>query len=357
MSQSNKLTRYVGSVTVATTISRIFGYIRDMFIAQLFGAGIVADAFYAAYRIPNLLRRLLGEGSMSASFVPVFTEYVDTKSKEETQELLNVVFTTLLTILGVITVLGIIFARPITFIITNGFASTPEKMNLTVTLTRIMFPYLILTCMAALTLGVLNSNRSFFLPALSPIALSISEIIYVLLVSSFFITLEAKVKWLAIFILIGGLGQYIPQQIGVLRLKYKIGFKYSFKHEGFRKIFTLMLPVMIGFSVDQINAFVDMICASFLAHGSMTVLYYSNRLMQFPLAIFGIAVSTVALPSVLRPACLKTKNSWKQHLQNRQKPVLYPKGLYYLPFRKTLPWLFSAQYLYYNPHRRKNSNI
>ena len=297
MSEHKKITGYLSSVTIATGISRILGYMRDMLVAQVFGAGLFADAFYAAYRIPNLFRRLLGEGSVSASFVPVFSEYVQTKEKKDVQELFNVVFTVLTVILLTITILGIIFAKPLTKIIAFGFTSTPEKLNIAILLTKIMFPYLLFACLAALLLGVLNSLKSFFLPAVAPASLSISEIFCVLVVFSIFrLTDVQKIYLLAISVVVGGFGQYFVQQLKVHRFNLKIRLDFNLNHPGLRKILTLLVPTMIGFSVDQVNAFVDTICASFLREGSITALYYSNRVMQLPLALFGIAMATVSLP-------------------------------------------------------------
>ncbi|MDI6641711.1 MAG: murein biosynthesis integral membrane protein MurJ [Elusimicrobiota bacterium] len=295
---TKKITEYVSTVSVATGISRILGYLRDMLVAYAFGAGIFADAFYAAFRIPNLFRRLLGEGSVSAAFIPVFTEYLETKTKNETQKLLNVVFTFLITILLTITLLGIVIAKPLTTIIAFGFVENPQKLQLAVDLTRIMFPYLMFACLAALMLGVLNSLKSFFLPAVSPAFLSISEIVYILVIVSIFSLPEnSQIYGLAISVVIGGFLHYFIQQINLLRhQKFSIKFQYDFTHSGLKKILLLLTPTMIGFSVDQVNAFVDTVCASLLQEGSITALYYSNRLMQLPLALFGIAIATVSLP-------------------------------------------------------------
>ena len=293
---SKTFLKNIGSVSIGISISRILGYIRDMLIAQLLGASLFADTFYAAYRIPNLFRRLFGEGSVSGAFVPVFTEYIETKTHKESQELLNIVFTTLLTILLIITILGIIFAKPITYIIASGFKTTPEKMQLTVTLTKIMFPYLIFVCLAALMMGTLNSLKKFFLSAVSSSFLNLSEILYVIFFAGLITLPQNQVKFLGVSVVIGGIGQYIAQQIGIWKNGIKTQLKYNFKHPGLTKIFKLILPMMFGFSIDQINVFINTIFASFLEHGSITILYYANRLTQLPLALFGIAVTTVALP-------------------------------------------------------------
>ena len=324
MTKQKKLTEYLSSVTIATTISRILGYIRDMLVAQIFGAGMFADAFYAAYRIPNLFRRLLGEGSVSASFVPVFSEYVETKSKEETRELLNVVFSALLTVLFIITILGIIFAGPLTKLIAWGFQSSPEKIESAITLTRIMFPFLFFVCLAALMLGVLNSLKTFFLPAVAPASLSIAEILYVIVfIYLFTLPADIQIKGLAISVVIGGFGQYFIQKIAVLNKGFPIRLQFNLNHPGLKKILFLMIPAMIGFSVDQVNAFVDTICASFLREGAITALYYSNRLMQLPLALFGIAMATVALPTMSRSVAKNDIDEMKNTLNFSMRMVCF----------------------------------
>src|SRR6185437_1385524 len=164
-SHHHSLARSAGVFTSATLISRILGYLRDSLVAKFFGAGAAADAFYAAFRISNLLRRLLGEGALSASFIPIFSEYSEKLGKEQTQEFLNIMFTTLLSLATAITVLGVIFAPQLTRVIAMGFERTPDRFALTVSLTRYMFPFLLFISLAALITGVLNAFHSFFLPA------------------------------------------------------------------------------------------------------------------------------------------------------------------------------------------------
>ncbi|MBU0951751.1 MAG: murein biosynthesis integral membrane protein MurJ [Elusimicrobia bacterium] len=310
-----KITKYAGTVSAATAISRILGYARDMMVAQIFGAGMFADAFYAAYRIPNLFRRLLGEGSVSTAFVPVFSSYLETKTKEETQNLLNNVFTVLLIILAVITVLGIIFSRQLTTLIAFGFIATPEKMDIAVTLTQLMFPFLFFACLAALMLGVLNSLKKFFLPAVAPASLSIAELVYAALIFYVLTLSESQqIKGLAISVVVGGFAQYFVQQLDVFRNGFHIKFKLNLKHPGLRQIMFLIIPTIVSFSADQINTFVDTICASFLKEGSITALYYSNRLMQLPLALFGIAMTTVSLPIMSQSYAKNDMQQMKQTL-------------------------------------------
>ena len=166
--ENKQLTKNAGKTAFGTTLSRIIGYIRDMLVANLFGAGMFADAFYAAFRIPNLFRRLLGEGSFSAAFIPVFSQYLHTEEKSETQKFLNAVFTALVIVLLIISILGMFFAPILVKIIAWGFTSDPEKMQLTIELTRLMFRFMFFVCLAAFLLAALNTLYSCFLPALAP---------------------------------------------------------------------------------------------------------------------------------------------------------------------------------------------
>ena len=255
-------------VSVSTLLSRILGYIRDMLTADLLGAGMAADALFVAYRIPNLFRRLLGEGALSASFIPVFTEYLGVKGEKEAKELFNMILIILSLVLMTLTVCGIIFTPFIVRLIAPGFAGSSGKMELTVMLTRILLPFMVAIGTGALALGVLNSLHLFMIPALAPCMLSISEIFFLLFICP---GMGKPVFGLAFGILIGGFAQMSFQIPPIARRGYFEGFfsgihekiSSAFKHPGVRNIGLLMLPATIGLSVSQINTFVDAICASF----------------------------------------------------------------------------------------------
>lgn len=311
--ENKQLTKNAGKTASGTVVSRILGYIRDMLVANLFGAGMFADAFYAAFRIPNLFRRLFGEGSFSAAFIPVFSQYLHTKDKSETQRFLNAVFTALVIILLAISVLGMFFAPVLVKIIAWGFTGDPEKMQLTIELTRLMFPFIFFICLAAFLLAVLNTLQSFFLPALAPAALSFSEITYMLAVAPLLAS-GNQIKGLAISVIFGGALHFFIQYPKFKSMGWSLKFKIDFRHPGIKKIAFLMIPSIIGLSVDQINSFVDTICASFLAEGSITALYYSNRLMQLPLAVFGLAFASVSLPAMSKAYAQKDMATLKNSL-------------------------------------------
>jgi putative peptidoglycan lipid II flippase len=287
------LVKNASKASLGTMLSRGLGYIRDVLVANLFGAGIFADAFYAAFRIPNLFRRLFGEGSFSAAFVPVFSEYLYAKDKSETQKFLNIIFTILFLTLVIISILGVFVAPLLVKIMTWGFSA--EQMQLTIELTRLMFPFILFICLAAFLLAILNTLHSFFLPAFAPSMLSCSEIFYMLAIAPMLVS-GSQIRGLAISVIFGGVLHFFIQYPKLKNLGWNLEFKLDLKHPGIKKITLLMIPSLIGLSVEQINAFVDTNCASFLSLGSVTSLYYSNRVMQLPLAIFGLAFASVSLP-------------------------------------------------------------
>ncbi len=282
-------------VAVGTFLSRILGFLRDMLFAKILGATMASDAFYVAYRIPNLLRELFAEGSMSAGFIPVFTEYQTQRSKEEAGKLVRSVFTVLFLVLTVLVIMGMLFAPVIISFIAPGFAKDPEQFQLTTTLTRIMFPFLLFISFAALTMGILNSTRHFGPPAISPAIFNIVMILFIL-----FPFYPQPVFMAAVGVVVGGLAQWAMQ----LPTVYKEGFSLSFQrpifplHPGLMKITKLLVPVTLALSVTQINILVSTSMASHLSEGSVSYLYYAMRLIHFPLGIFGVALSTALLPTL-----------------------------------------------------------
>jgi putative peptidoglycan lipid II flippase len=303
----------VGKTSFGTMLSRIFGYIRDMLAAYFFGTGTFADAFYVAFKIPNLFRRVFGEGSFSVAFVPVFSEYLHIKDKSETQKFLNIIFTTLFIILFTISILGVFFAPAFARIIALGFTNDTEKMQLTIDLIRLMFPFILFICLAAFLLAILNTLYSFFIPAFAPSMLSFSEIFYMLTVAPFFVS-ESQIKGLAVSIIAGGVLHFFIQYPKLKSLGWHLKFMFDLKHPGIKKVAILMLPSLVGLSADQINAFVDNICATLISRGAVSALYYSNRVMQLPLAIFGLAFAAVSLTSMSKAYAQKDMDALKSSL-------------------------------------------
>lgn len=300
MSEASQVTKAAGVVGAATFLSRILGLIRDQVLAWFFGAGLAADAFLVAFRIPNLLRRLFAEGSLTIAFIPVFTQYLTKHGEEEAFDLARSAWWLLAIMLIVVTALGILLAPVIVKIIAFGFTS-PEKFELTVFLTRIMFPYIFFVSLVALAMGVLNALGHFSAPALAPSLLNVAMIGSVLLISPH---LEEPSTGLALGVVIGGVLQ-LGLQVPILSRK---GFRFfkrtSLQHPALKRIAVLMTPAVLGASVYQISNLVDTLLASLLPEGSVSYLYYADRLVQFPLGVFAIALATAVLPSLSRQAAL-----------------------------------------------------
>ncbi len=292
--EHRKILRATFVVGSGTFISRIFGYIRDMVVASFFGTGMAADAFFVAFRLPNLLRRLIGEGSMTVSFIPVFTDYLKKGNRQETERFLASCFSLLICLLLTVAAAGVLLAPWLVKLIAPGFAKYPEKFSLTVSLTRVVFPYIFFISLVAFSMGILNSHRIFFPPAFSPVLLNISMIGSVLLLYPLF---HPPIYALAAGVLIGGILQ-LSFQIPFL-IKKGVPFRLTWnpRHPGLKKVLALMGPSILGIAVYQITVFINTLLASFLPSGSVSYLYYADRLMQFPLGIFAIAMGTAALPS------------------------------------------------------------
>jgi putative peptidoglycan lipid II flippase len=297
MSEEVKVAKAAGVVGTATLASRIMGYIRDMVMSWAFGTGLAADAFYVAYRIPNLLRELLAEGSMSAAVIPVYSETLTKESRESARHLANAVFARLLVILIVLTALGIIFAPYVVKVVAWGWAFKAEhsKYVLAVTLTRIMFPYLLCIGLAALAMGMLNSLRQFLAPAISPVVLNVMIISSVVLSVRY---LSEPILGVAFGVVLGGMFQFLIQVPALRKQGMMMRPQFAPTHPGVRKIGKLALPVFFSSSVNQLNIFIGTIFASFLATGSITYLFYGMRFIHFPLGIFGIAIATAVLPTM-----------------------------------------------------------
>ena len=292
--ENHRVAKAAGVVGLATMLSRVFGFIRDVIVARYFGAGLATDAFFVAFRIPNLLRRLFAEGSLTIAFVPVFTEYLKAKSREDAFELARVAFTLLSAILVVVSIAGVLLSPAIVSLMAPGFRAAPDKYALTVLLTRIMFPYIFFIALVALCMGVLNSLRHFATPALSPVILNLCMIAAALTLRDLFVE---PIVALAVGVMVGGLLQLAVQLPVLFRLGVSLRPNFHFGHEGVRRIGALMLPAAFGAAVYQINIFISTLLASFLPEGSVSFLYYADRIVELPLGIFGIAIGTAALPS------------------------------------------------------------
>jgi putative peptidoglycan lipid II flippase len=307
MRENKKIAKAAGVIGISTLLSRVLGFVRDMVVAWFFGAGLLSDAFFVAFRIPNLLRRLFAEGSLSIAFVPVFAEHLARQGKPEAFRMARSALRMLSLILVAVTLLGILAAPGIVRVIAPGF--TGMKFSLTVTLTRIMFPYIFFISLVALCMGILNVLGHFAAPALAPVLLNLSIIGAVLFISPH---LNSPVFGLAIGVLIGGILQLALQVPFLIQKKFYFWQKATLYHPGLKRIGTLMLPTVFGAAVYQINILIGTLLASLLPEGSVSYLYYADRLVQFPLGIFAISLSVAVLPSLSRLAAEKNMADLKK---------------------------------------------
>jgi putative peptidoglycan lipid II flippase len=282
-------------VSMMTLLSRILGLLRDILLAKYFGASAGTDAFFVAFKIPNFMRRLFAEGSFSQAFVPVFSEYKETRSREDMVDLINHVAGTLGTILLLITCTGMLAAPLMVMLFAPGFHDDPLRFQLTSDMLAITFPYIFFIALTAFAGGILNSYQQFAVPAVTPVILNLCMITGAVFSADLF---ETPVMALAWAVALAGLLQLLFQLPYLWRLGLLPRPRLTRQHEGVLKIMRLMLPSIVGSSVAQINLLLDTIIASFLITGSVSWLYYSDRLVEFPLGVFGIALATVILPNL-----------------------------------------------------------
>jgi len=289
------LLQSAGVVSGLTLFSRLLGFVRDVVIARMFGAGVGADAFFVAFRIPNFFRRLFAEGAFAQAFVPILTELKETRSSSEVRSFLDYVIGALAVALLLVTLIAVVAAPLIVWLVAPGFADDPDKQALTAALLRITFPYLLFISLTAAAGGILNSYGRFAGPAFAPVLLNLCLITGVLWFAPQMERPEFALAW-AVFI--GGILQLLLQLPLLARIKMLPRPRFRTKDPGVRRVLRLMAPAVFGASVSQINLLFDTLLASFLVGGSVSWLYYSDRLLEFPLGVFGIALATVVLPAL-----------------------------------------------------------
>lgn len=315
-----QVVRALGGIASATLVSRLLGFVRDMVVARTFGAGSVTDAFFVAFRIPNILRRLLAEGALSTAMIPVFTEYASIRDRSELVRMLRAVLGLALLALTVTSVLGVLGAPSIVSVIAPGFTSDPLQTSLTVFLTRVMFPYLLLVGLAAMATGVLNTHERFFAGAIGPAVLNLGMIGAVLLLARH---LEPPILSLAIGVLIGGVGQLLVQLPGLSACGLLVGPSSELRHPAIARISRLLLPAVFGLAAVQVMVFVNTLLASLLPLGSISYLYYADRVMEFPLGVFGIALASASLPVMSRQAATRDHRALADTLNFAVRLALY----------------------------------
>ena len=318
-------TRSAAKIMAAIFGSRILGLVREIVLSAIFGPSRELDALKVAFRIPNLLRDLFAEGALSTAFVTTFSQKLAREGKSEAFRLASLVLTTLAVFLFIITVWGIIFSDSIVHVLTPGFASIPGKMELTVQLTRIMFPFILFVALAALYMGLLNSLGSFGLPASASTAFNVISI----LAGGFFGWLfdphfgAKSIYGFAIGVSLGGLAQWLIQIPRARQLGFKPQWIIDFKDPGLQKVLMLMTPAVIGGAAVQINVLINSYFASFFGNGAVTWLDNAFRLMQLPIGMFGVAISMVTLPSVSRSAALENLDEFRKKIQESLRTMFF----------------------------------
>jgi putative peptidoglycan lipid II flippase len=307
-------------VSLATLVSRLLGFVRDMAIAWLFGAGMMADAFFAAFRIPSTLRELLGEGALSAAFVPMFTRTATREGRQAAWDLASAVMGTLVVVLAAVTLLGVVFAPEIVHLLVPRFAKIPGKVPLTIQLLRIMFPYIFLVGLAALFMSILNSLGHFLTPALSPAVLNVAMIAAALLIAPH---ASNPVLPLGMAVVVGGVGQLLIQVPAAVARGWRPRLRVAPLDPRVREVARLMAPGVAGLSVTQINVFVGLSLASFLAQGSVATLTYAFRLVQFPIGVIGVAIATGALPVMATSFAKNAVGEMKAALQGSLRLAIF----------------------------------
>ncbi|BCS54318.1 murein biosynthesis integral membrane protein MurJ [Geobacter sp. SVR] len=299
MSEKRNIARAAGVLGSATILSRIMGMVRDMVVSRLFGAGFATDAFFAAFQVPNMLRRFFAEGALTSAFVPIFSGTLTTRGKDEARQLANACFTLLTIVMAAVTLAGILFSPWIVGLMFPGFRAVPGKFELTVLLNRMMFPYIFFISLVALCMGILNTLRHFFTPAISTVFLNIAMILAALLLRNYF---EVPITALAAGVLIGGILQLVLQLPVLWRMGFPVRPRFAFNDPEVRRIAMLMVPAVFGVGVYYLNITVGAILASLLPQGSVSYLYYAQRLFEFPQGIFTVSVAQAVLPSMSKQA-------------------------------------------------------
>ncbi len=293
------LLKTLATVSSMTMVSRLLGFVRDALVARTFGAGFATDAFFVAFKLPNLLRRVFAEGAFSQAFVPVLAEYKEKHGEEATRALLANVTGVLMLALAVVTIVGMLAAPWVIYLSAPGFAATADKFSLTVDLLRVTFPYILLISLASLASSVLNTWRQFSIPALTPTLLNVSFILFATVLAPYF---DPPVMALAWAVCVGGVLQLAFQLPYLAKIKMLPWPRFSLADSGVRRILRNMGPAIFGVSIGQISLVINTIFASFLVSGSVSWMYYADRLMEFPTGVLGVALGTILLPSLSRHA-------------------------------------------------------
>jgi putative peptidoglycan lipid II flippase len=308
MSSGNSLAKAGGIVGIMTLLSRVLGFVRDQVLAIVFGAGATTDVFLVAFKIPNFMRRLFAEGAFAQAFVPVFTEYKETKSRAALLDLAAHVSGTLVLVLLIVSTLGVMLSPLLIMAFAPGFIDSPEQFDLATHMLRITFPYLFFISLMAYAGSILNTFGKFAVPSFTPVLLNISMISAAVWLSPM---MEKPIVALAWGVFAAGVLQLVFQWPFLAKLGLLPRPRWGWKHSGVQRILKLMAPAILGSSVAQINLLLDTVIASFLVSGSLSWLYYSDRLMEFPLGLLGVTIGTIILPKLSKEFSTKSPEQFQ----------------------------------------------
>jgi len=317
--------RSAGIVSLAVFMSRVTGLLREMVMARLFGAGLIQDAFNLGFRIPNLTRDLFAEGALSSAFVPTFTDYLSTRTHEESARLANLVATALLVVVGTVCALGMIFAPLLVSTLAPGYAAVPGKFELAVSMTRIMFPFLLLVALAAQAMGMLNASNRFGVPAMASTFFNIGSVGFGVAIGVWLgprlsgpHVHISRIDGMAIGVVLGGALQLFWQLPSLYKLGYRFNADFEWAHPGLQRILRMMAPAILGNAAVLINVAVSTNLASAIADpvrgfdGPVSWLGYAFRFMQLPLGLFGVAIGSATLPSISRSAAAGNMDEFRR---------------------------------------------
>jgi putative peptidoglycan lipid II flippase len=322
--RTERLVRSAGVVSLAVLMSRVTGLLRETVMARLFGAGLINDAFNLGFRIPNLTRDLFAEGALSSAFIPTFTDYLTNRSKEEAARLVNLVATSLILIVGSLCALGVIFAPTLVHLLAPGYAAVPGKFELAVTMTRVMFPFLLLVALAAQAMGVLNASNVFGVPAMASTFFNVGSVGFGILLGVWLgpsIHLS-RIEGMAVGVVLGGALQLCWQLPSLGKLGYRFRPVVQWSDPGMTRILRLMVPAIVGNAAVQINVMVNTNFASTIFDprtgfdGPVSWLGYAFRFMQLPLGLFGVAMASATLPSISRSAAAGNIDEFRKTLSH-----------------------------------------
>lgn len=305
------LLKSLAAVSSITMISRMLGFIRDTILARIFGAGVATDAFFIAFKLPNLLRRIFAEGAFSQAFVPILAEYKSQQGEEATRTFVAYVSGLLTLVLAVVTGIGILAAPWVVWATAPGFVDNAEKYQLTTDLLRVTFPYILLISLSSLVGAILNTWNRFSVPAFTPTLLNVAMIVFAVLLTPYF---NPPIMALAWGVLAGGLAQLLYQLPALKRIGMLVLPRLNLKDAGVWRVLKQMLPAILGVSVSQISLIINTIFASFLVAGSVSWMYYADRLMELPSGVLGVALGTILLPTLAKTYANKDREEYSRIL-------------------------------------------